>query len=84
VHSGDFPFKQAKDVTEADIKERNLILFGTAESNPLIAEFAARLPVQCTAAGVSAVAKNTKAPRRFSSLLIRKHGQYVWSGQEGC
>ncbi len=41
---GEFPLKAADKVTAADIADFNLILFGTAKSNPIIARLAPKLP----------------------------------------
>ena len=41
---GDFPLKAAAKVTRADVESANLILFGTPETNPVIARIAPALP----------------------------------------
>jgi hypothetical protein len=43
---GDVVERRATDVTPQDIAERNLILFGTADSNPLIARVMPGLPLR--------------------------------------
>ena len=43
---GDVVERRAADVTPQDIADRNLILFGTAESNPLIARVMPGLPLR--------------------------------------
>ncbi|HEX8237445.1 MAG TPA: prolyl oligopeptidase family serine peptidase [Abditibacteriaceae bacterium] len=45
------PIKADRDVTAQDRKNYNLILFGTRETNSLIAEAAERLPVELTSDG---------------------------------
>jgi dienelactone hydrolase len=43
---GDAPIKDDKDVTDDDIKNSNLILWGDAQSNAVLGKMAAKLPVQ--------------------------------------
>ncbi|MFO0920922.1 MAG: prolyl oligopeptidase family serine peptidase [Pirellulales bacterium] len=43
---GDIVAKAAKDVLDQDIADSNLILFGTPETNPLLAKIVGKLPVQ--------------------------------------
>jgi predicted esterase len=43
---GELPEKAAGDLDSDDLRDANLILWGDPESNPMIAEIAARLPVQ--------------------------------------
>ena len=45
---GDLPVTEAGDLNSEDISEKNLILWGDPESNPMIAEIADRLPVKWT------------------------------------
>jgi hypothetical protein len=45
---GSLPTKAPGDVTEEDTQLRNLILFGDAESNPLIAKVLPKLPIKWT------------------------------------
>lgn len=45
------PLKADRDVTLADRRRFNLIVFGTRESNSVLAEFADRLPVELTPDG---------------------------------
>jgi dienelactone hydrolase len=42
---GDAPVKSDKDVTNADIRNNNLILFGDPQSNALLKRIAAKLPI---------------------------------------
>jgi hypothetical protein len=69
VH-GEFPLKAAAKVTEDDIAGANLILFGTAATNPLIARLAPKLPAPLmTAAGegsaVVFIHPNPVSPGRY-------------------
>jgi hypothetical protein len=41
-----FPVKADREVTAADQDGADLVLFGTAESNSLVAQFAGRLPIE--------------------------------------
>ncbi len=43
-YRGDVNVRSASQVTEADIAEKNLVLFGTPASNPLIAKIMAKMP----------------------------------------
>lgn len=43
---GELPEKAAGDLDSDDLRDANLILWGDPESNPMIAEIAARLPVE--------------------------------------
>ena len=45
---GDLPVKADKEVSEADIQSKNLILFGDPSSNALIAKVLPRLPITWT------------------------------------
>ena len=46
VFRGDAPVKSDREVTEADISDRNLILWGDPSSNAVLAKVLAQLPVQ--------------------------------------
>lgn len=46
ILQADIPLARADAVTSSDIADRNLILFGTEKTNPIIARLAARLPSQ--------------------------------------
>ncbi|HEX8551555.1 MAG TPA: alpha/beta hydrolase-fold protein [Abditibacteriaceae bacterium] len=48
---GTLPLKSARDVSLNDRKNFNLVLFGTRESNPLLAEISDSLPIEKTADG---------------------------------
>jgi hypothetical protein len=45
-----FPVKADREVTEEDIESADLVLFGTRETNSLIARFGARLPLELSPA----------------------------------
>lgn len=67
---GEFPLKAAARVTAEDIAGANLILFGTAKTNPLIARLAPKLPASLmTAAGegdaVVFIYPNPENPARY-------------------
>lgn len=67
---GEFPLKAAAKVTAVDIAGANLILFGTAKTNPLIARLAPKLPASLmTAAGegsaVVFICPNPENPARY-------------------
>lgn len=46
VTVGDIPVKSFNEVTDKDVQMYNLILFGTSDSNPLIASYQDKLPIQ--------------------------------------
>ncbi len=50
---GDAPVKADSNITEADIKNHNLILWGDPASNSVLAKIADKLPIKWTAAGVT-------------------------------
>lgn len=43
-YRGDIPMREAKQVTDADLAEKNLVLFGTPATNPLIAKVMSKMP----------------------------------------
>lgn len=55
---GTAPIKSAKDVSDADKAGRNLILFGSRDSNPLLREIGDALPVELTKTGFRLGTKN--------------------------
>lgn len=59
---GDAPIKSAADVTDADKNSANLILFGTRETNPLLAQIADQLPLELTPDGYRIGDKKVVAP----------------------
>jgi hypothetical protein len=50
---GDAPMKNDTDVTEADIANSNLVLWGDPQSNKVLAKIAAKLPIQWTAESIT-------------------------------
>ena len=55
---GDVRTRKASEVTEADIRDYNLILWGDAEANAVTAKVLPQLPVRWDGAGVKAVSYN--------------------------
>jgi hypothetical protein len=49
---GEAPVKADEAVTEGDVRDRNLVLWGDPSSNKVLARIAARLPVRWDASGV--------------------------------
>jgi pimeloyl-ACP methyl ester carboxylesterase len=43
---GDVPIRNPKDISEQDILEKNLVVFGTPETNSLLERFAKQLPIK--------------------------------------
>lgn len=67
---GEFPLKAAARVTAEDIAGSNLILFGSAQTNPLIARLAPKLPAPLMAAAgegstVVFIYPNPENPARY-------------------
>jgi hypothetical protein len=54
---GDVIVKDAAAVTDADIAQSNLILWGDPQSNPLLAKATAKLPIEWTKESVKANGK---------------------------
>jgi len=61
---GPLPVVAAGEVTDALLREKNLVLFGDARSNPLVARVLPGLPLEWTADGV-VIGPGSAAPRRF-------------------
>jgi dienelactone hydrolase len=53
VFRGDAPIKSDREVTEADIADRNLVLWGDPSSNAVLAKIVAQLPIQWNAGGLT-------------------------------
>jgi hypothetical protein len=51
---GDPPVRDDRDITDNDIRERNLILFGDPSSNRILARLASRLPLKWSAETIQA------------------------------
>jgi hypothetical protein len=58
---GEARVKSDTEVTEADFANHNLVLFGDASSNKVIAQLAVKLPIQWTAQQIAVGAKNFPA-----------------------
>jgi hypothetical protein len=67
---GEPRFKLDKDVTESDIKESNLILWGDPTSNRLIREIASQLPIRWDHQGVHTPEKDYHPPERYLPAMI--------------
>jgi hypothetical protein len=90
LHSG-FQRKADRDVTEQDIAQRNLVLFGTPDQNLLLRKLADRLPVKFIRGGVEVAGKsyegadvgllmvypNPLNPQRYVLLLPENYGVYT-------
>jgi pimeloyl-ACP methyl ester carboxylesterase len=50
---GDAPMKNDTDITDADIANSNLVLWGDPQSNKVLAKIAAKLPIQWTAESIT-------------------------------
>jgi poly(3-hydroxybutyrate) depolymerase len=66
---GDAPVREDKDVTDADIAAKNLILWGDPASNRVLARIADRLPVRWSAEGIVA-GKARYAAETNAAILI--------------
>jgi poly(3-hydroxybutyrate) depolymerase len=67
---GTAPVKAAKDVSDADKTNRNLILFGSRDSNPLLREIGDALPVELTKSGFRLGQKNFEG-KNFGLRMVR-------------
>ncbi len=72
---GEFPLKSAARVTAADITDYNLILFGTPQTNPVLARLASKLPAPVMSAAGEGGAV-------FVCPNLENAGRYivVWTG----
>ncbi len=66
---GDVRMKNDTAVTDADLAEHNLVLWGDPQSNALLKRIADKLPLQWTAAGVKAGAQNFAAAHHVPLLI---------------
>lgn len=66
---GELPVKNDVDVTEDDIANRNLILFGDPASNALIAQVLDRLPMQWTKESITLAGKSYPAAEHVPVLV---------------
>lgn len=90
LHSG-FERKADKDVSADDIKDKNLVLFGTPQSNQIVKSTAEKLPVKFLKEGVEVAGKsyegkdvglimvypNPLHPERYILLLPENYGLYT-------
>ena len=68
---GDLPIKKDTEVTEDDIKNKNLILFGDPASNALIAKVLDRLPLTWTNKTIELGGKSYNAAEHVPVLIQR-------------
>ncbi len=66
---GDAPVKQDTEITEADIKNSNLVLWGDPKSNAVLAKIADRLPIKWTTKGVTIGGKTYEAGTHAPVLI---------------
>ncbi len=66
---GDLPVKKASEVTATDWRSRHLVLWGTPESNKLIAEVADKLPVTWKGDQVMAGKQSFSADKHLPVLI---------------
>ena len=66
---GDLIVKDDRDISESDIANRNLILFGDPGSNSLIARILPKLPLRWTADTIAIGAKKFDAARHVPALI---------------
>jgi pimeloyl-ACP methyl ester carboxylesterase len=79
---GDLPMKNDYEVTETDIRTKNLILFGDPRSNPWIAKALAKLPVTWNRKNVK-IGADSYAAQDHAPVLIcaspfeKAHDRYI-------
>jgi predicted esterase len=66
---GDLPVKNDVDVTEEDIINKNLILFGDASSNALIGQLLDRLPLEWTKDTITFAGKTYRSDEHIPVLI---------------
>lgn len=69
VFRGDLPMKRDDEVTEEDIAERNLVLFGDAESNAVIRRINGRLPIHWPNGQIQAGDRRFPADRHLPVMI---------------
>jgi hypothetical protein len=69
---GDAPIKNDKDVTEADARASNLILWGDPKSNAVLAKLADKLPIKWSEKGIQ-VGEKLYEPGTHVPVLIYPH-----------
>lgn len=67
---GEAPAKKDSEISDRDIAEANLVLWGDPQSNRLLARIADKLPVKWTAAGVVVKDKTYPADRHVPVLVF--------------
>ena len=66
---GDVPAVADMDVTEADIREKHLVLFGDPHSNRILAKIAGELPIRWDSAAVRIGARSFDAARHILVMI---------------
>lgn len=66
---GEALVRKDTEVTEEDIRDANLVLWGDAGSNKLLARLADKLPLRWTAAGVAMGGKSYGAAEHYPTLI---------------
>ncbi len=66
---GDAPTVADTDVTEADIREKHLVLFGDPHSNRILAKIAADLPIRWDSAAIRIGARSFDAARHILVMI---------------
>lgn len=75
---GDVRVKKASEVTQEDVRDFNLVLWGDAKGNRLIASLLPRLPVKWTADSISVGTKTAPAKGHVLSLIYpTPAGRYI-------
>jgi dienelactone hydrolase len=69
VFRGEVPTKSDREVTDADIADRNLILWGDPSSNAVLARILAKLPLQWDAKRL-VLAGKTHVAGKFAPILV--------------
>ena len=66
---GDVPAVADTDITEADIREKHLVLFGDPHSNRILAKIAGELPIRWDSAAVRIGARSFDAARHILVMI---------------
>ena len=70
VFRGDAPVKSDRELSDADIADRNLILWGDPSSNAILGKLAAQLPVEWSADGLTVRGKTYPAGQHVPILIF--------------
>lgn len=70
VFRGDAPIKSDRELSDADIADRNLILWGDPSSNALLAKLAAQLPIEWSASGLTVRGKTYPVAQHAPILVF--------------